>query len=51
VRQVRNYLALVVAGCVGVRVASWLVAPFVAPLAVALVIAVAAEYFVGRRLS
>ncbi len=42
-KQVRNYLAMCVAACIGARVASWLVQPFVVPLVAALIIATAAE--------
>jgi hypothetical protein len=48
VRQVRNYLALIVAACIGLRVASWLVAPFVAPLAALLIVALAIDLVVAR---
>jgi predicted PurR-regulated permease PerM len=47
----RNYLAIFVAACVGVRVASWLVEPFVVPLVAALVVATVADLVVSRRLS
>ena len=51
VRQARNYLAIGVAACVGLRLGASLVAPLIVPLTALLIVALAIDLVIGRRLS